>query len=156
MEAMRTADGVQIGSEPMRVWGRIEWRDNIHEAWEVCRRHHALLGMEVEQMRPVDPESGQPLAEWGMLPTADLYADRAAYEAAEAKRRADLAKAYARARAKRTQRAKRAARLAGVCDRLYQEAQALAQDIEDLELLEHDCQGNAARLREFIAARKKA
>jgi hypothetical protein len=69
---------------------------------------------------------------------------------AEAAHRAAARETLERAKAKNRRR--KASR--GNVDALYGEALALADGTEDMDVLEHDCQGNAARLREFIAARK--
>lgn len=53
------------------------------------------------------------------------------------------------------ERAKRRARAQNYHDKLYQRAMELAADVDDMDCVEHHCQGHIDRLKEFIAARKK-
>ena len=75
---------------------------------------------------------------------AQLLCDQrqAAYESGRQRRLADEAAATERRR-----------NLEKLHDRLYGEAMQLAADEDDMDVVEHYCQGSVTRLREFISAR---
>lgn len=52
--------------------------------------------------------------------------------------------------------AKRHARAEAYHDHLYAQAMSLAADVDDMDVVEHYCQGNIDRLKGFIAARQGA
>lgn len=53
------------------------------------------------------------------------------------------------------ERQKRRDRAQNYHDKLYARAMELATDVDDMDVVEHYCQGHIDRLKEFIAAREK-
>jgi len=87
-------------------------------------------------------------------PSADIFLTHHEAQAVCDKRQAEHVKN--RERQNHDQEAKRATakHMETLADKLYGEAMALAADVDDMDVVEHYCQGNVKRLREFIASRK--
>jgi len=96
---------------------------------------------------------GRPAVLGDYIP-GDVFADRAAYDADQAQRAAARAEYGRQRREAREKRAASARRYEAMCDRLYAEAMSLAVDTDDMDVVEHHCQGHADRLRTFIESRR--
>jgi hypothetical protein len=161
--ATKTADGVEmvIGQ---RLYGWIKLDGgSVCTEWDVVAATDGARSVgETMMLRPAlnpDPviarfQSRQTGLIGGLSKL--LFASRENYDASQ---RAHHAAAAARRLVRDAQRAEqdnRRARYQAMCGRLYDEAMAVAVDADDMDVVEHHCQGHADRLREFIAARKVA
>lgn len=148
-----TADGVAItGGMTLYGYARCEG-GGVCEEWVTSEAVFDGLGdaprLAIAPARR--PHQRAVLAACGIRP---LYASRERYDAAQAEYRAAAQAARDRRDRMAAERAARRTRYEALCDRLYDEAVSLADDDDDRDVLEHDCQGHADRLREFIAARR--
>ena len=150
---IRTVDGEPL-RDGMRVYAWLRLPSG-HECacWIVERRVIAWIGSEpIWHMRP-DVAGHENVPAAPIPDSVMLYAGEPAYRASQQRYHEARAAERAAREVRQAARAKRARHAAVIAGDLYGQAMALAADYDDMDVVEHYCQGNIARLREFIAAR---
>ena len=90
-------------------------------------------------------------------PLADVFATVTEAQAVCDARQAEHELQKQQGRQQRAEAARRDTERRALADELYARAMSLAAgDVDDMDCVEHYCQGNVQRLREFIAARATA